>query len=47
MVSERVGQLELSIEVDICQSDQTGKGIWEDREAAHFRELWKVSETLL
>lgn len=49
LVSERVGQLELSIEgeVDICQSDQMGKGIWVEREAVHFRKLWNVSETLL
>lgn len=41
LVSERVGRLELSIEgeVDICQSDQTGKGIWVEREAVHFRKL--------
>lgn len=47
MVSERVGQLELSIEgeVDICQSGQMGKGIWVEREAVHFRRLWNVSET--
>lgn len=41
LVSGRMGQLELSIEgkVDICQSNQTGKGIWVEREAVYFRKL--------
>lgn len=39
LVSERVGQFELSMEgqVDICQSDQIGKGIWVEREAVNFQ----------
>lgn len=39
LVSEREGQLELKMEgeVDIFQPDQIGKGIWEEREAVHFR----------
>lgn len=41
LVSGRVGWLKLSIEgkVDICQSTQTGRGIWVEREAVHFRKL--------
>lgn len=49
LVSEKVGQLELSMEgeVNICQSNQIGKGIWVEREAVYFRKPLNFSETFL